>query len=115
LSCLAAYDKIKAYGLYIHGIVDGGTNRVMAMTVACNKTEQAVSYGYFEACREHGRPIKTRVDKAWEAAGVCGDIRNNRGPDNHIIGRSTANQVCRCHSVTSGRINVNGAGALSLS
>ena len=91
---IAAYDKLKAYGMYIHGIVDGGTNRVMAMTVACNKTEQAVSYGYFEACREHGRPMKIRVDMAWEAAGVGADISAYRGHGSHLVGPSTANQVC---------------------
>ena len=91
---LAGYDKLKVYGFYIHGIIDGGTNMVMAMTVAQNKSEAAVTYNYIQAVRAYGRPRRKRADMAFEARGAGADMIQHRGEAAYLVGPSTANQVC---------------------
>lgn len=93
MSGCAAYEKLKMYGFYLHGGIDGGSNFVVYMTVALNKTAASLFRGYQQAIEAFGRPLRLRADMCFEATRIGQDIMDHRGPQSYLVGPSTANQV----------------------
>lgn len=88
------YEKLKPYGFYVHGAIDGGSNFVVYMLVALNKEAQSLYAGYQEAVGAFGRPLKLRADMCMEAAiGMGADMIKARGTGSYLVGPSTANQA----------------------
>ena len=90
---LAAYEKLKPYGFYVHGGIDGGTNFMVYITVALNKSAAALFRGYRQAVATFGRPLMLRADMCYEATAIGQDMIDHRGPQAYLTGPSTANQV----------------------
>jgi hypothetical protein len=89
-----AYKKLKPYGFYIHGGIDGGSNFVVYARVATCKNAAALYKGYRQAVQAYGRPLRLRADMAFEAAvGIGADMNDHRGDRAYLVGPSTANQV----------------------
>ncbi|KAK9819596.1 hypothetical protein WJX72_000124 [[Myrmecia] bisecta] len=87
-----AYEKLKPYGFYVHGGIDGGSNFVVYMTVALNKKSATLFEGYQQAINLFGRPLRLRADMCFEALAIGQDMVDHRGPQGFIAGPSTANQ-----------------------
>ncbi|KAK9819597.1 hypothetical protein WJX72_000124 [[Myrmecia] bisecta] len=87
-----SYEKLKPYGFYVHGGIDGGSNFVVYMTVALNKKSATLFEGYQQAINLFGRPLRLRADMCFEALAIGQDMVDHRGPQGFIAGPSTANQ-----------------------
>ena len=62
---LAAYEKLKPYGFYVHGGIDGGTNFMVYITVTLNKSAAALFRGYRQAVATFGRPLDPPPQTRW--------------------------------------------------
>lgn len=86
------YDKLRLYGFYIHGAIDGGTKMMMSTTVSMNKSTDSISFNFHAAVHRYGFPMRVRADMAFEARGVGADMLRARGEGAYLVGPSTANQ-----------------------
>ncbi|XP_072153189.1 uncharacterized protein [Bemisia tabaci] len=85
--------KLVYYGIYVYGIVDGFSRKVMALEVGNNKTASAVGGCFLRAVRRFGVPERIRSDKGGEnvdAATLMLQIRGTRR-GSFITGRSVHN------------------------
>ena len=95
-------DKLKPYGFYIHGCIDGFSRKIIWLHVAnTNKDPSVVSYYFLnEVKRINGTAIKIRADCGSENTSICGIQRffrrnaedNFAGERSFQYGKSTSNQ-----------------------
>jgi hypothetical protein len=85
--------KAARLGIFIHGCIDGGSNYVVYMTVALNKSAAALLHGFERAVADFGYPLRLRADMALEAQGIGQRMLDVRGAGAYLTGPSTANQV----------------------
>jgi hypothetical protein len=99
---VAGYEKLKMYGIYVHGCVDGGSNFIVYMFATTNKKAASLWLPYAAAVAQYGRPLRLRADMALEAVPIGQDMLEHMGPGAYLTGRSTANQARRFPSLQSG-------------
>lgn len=89
------YDKLKPYGFFISGCIDGYSRRIMWLKCAYTNHDPAVISRYFLDCTQHvgGFPDKCRTDCGTENT-IIADIQAlvNRRSNAHLYGTSPANQ-----------------------
>jgi hypothetical protein len=95
---LAAYEKLKMYGFYIHAGIDGGANFIVYIVVVDSKAASQLFRGYSQAVQLFGRPQAVRSDMAFEAGMIGQDMLDHVGQGSFVVGPSTANQVTTCKS-----------------
>jgi len=96
------YDKLKPYGLCIHGCVDGYSRKVVWLEVHSSNNDPRIVAGYFlSAVTElQGCPLRIRGDFGtgnWHVAGMQRYLRRNgedglAGEKSFQYGKSTTNQ-----------------------
>ena len=93
------YDKLKPYGLPIHGCIDGFSRKVMWLKVVKSNNNPLIpAYFYLKLVQKIGfGPLKLRTDCGTEN-GIMADshcfLTNN--PGGHLYGSSPANQRIEC-------------------
>lgn len=91
----AGYEKLKMYGFYVHGGIDGGSRFVVYAVLALNKKGTTLRDAFDEATTAYGFPLRLRADMAFEATFVGQRMIDARGQGAYLTGPSTANQVRR--------------------
>ena len=92
------YDKLKPYGLCIHGSIDGYSRRIIWLNVYHTNNDPQLIGGYFlEAVEESGGcPTIVRADRGTENGRIQDfqELMRPSGPSEspYIEGKSTANQ-----------------------
>lgn len=95
---LLGYEKLKPYGIYFHGCIDGGSNFVVYAIAALDKSSSTLLKAFDEAVDTFGYPLRLRADMCFEATAVGQRMLDEQGPGSYITGPSTANQVYHCSS-----------------
>ena len=90
---LAGYEKLKPYGFFVHGCIDGGSKFVVYATVALNKASATLLKSFDQATGAFGYPLRLRADMCFEATPVGQRMIDMRGDGSFLTGPSTANQV----------------------
>ena len=91
---LDGYDKLKPFGMCIHGCVDGFSRHIMWLKVYCTNNDPKVIAGfYLNTVQELGGvPYKIRGDRGTENGTIEILQRVLKTDNSFIYGRSTANQ-----------------------
>lgn len=63
---LAGYEKLKPYGFFVHGCIDGGSNFMVYATVALNKASATLLKSFDQASGAFGYPLRLRADMCFE-------------------------------------------------
>ena len=93
LFVLLGHEKLKMYGFYVHGCIDGGSNFVVYVVLALDKKGVTLQNAFDSAASAYGFPLCLRADMAFEALLVGQRILDDHGPGAYLTGPSTANQV----------------------
>ncbi|XP_066934668.1 uncharacterized protein [Clytia hemisphaerica] len=100
---LDGYDKLKRYGICIHGCIDGYSRKLIWLEAASTNNCPAVVAGFFlnQVKSLKGTALNVRADRGTENSNIAGIQRLFRSNDNDFqaieksfrFGRSTSNQV----------------------
>lgn len=91
---LDSWEKLAAYGLYIHGGIDGESRFIVYMTVALTKRKEDIYTSFLEGLnRVRRHPDYTRSDNMTEGVLIAEHMLRNVGPDSYRQGSSTSNIV----------------------
>ena len=99
---LDGYDKLKPFGLYIHGAIDGYSRRILWLEVGPSKNNHRIVARYFLDCVKQlgGVPRTIRGDRGTENVNIATMqsflLRNGTdsmaGEKSFLYGRSVSNQ-----------------------
>lgn len=99
---LDGYDKLKPYGLCLHGCIDGYSRKIMWLKVGSTNNDPAVILKYYLDCIEEneGIPRRIRSDRGTENFRIAATQRFLRedfddafaGYNSFTFGKSTSNQ-----------------------
>eukprot|EP00111_Clytia_hemisphaerica_P012157 TCONS_00035698-protein len=99
---LDGYDKLKRYGICIHGCIDGYSRKLIWLEAASTNNCPAVVAGFFlnQVKSLKGTALNVRADRGTENSNIAGIQRLFRSNDNDFqaieksfrFGRSTSNQ-----------------------
>lgn len=86
-------EKMQSVGLYVHGLIDGYSRKVMYIFVSSNKRSGTVMKVFREFVRKYGFPKIVRSDKGGENVKVAEFILSHRGlsETSFITGKSVHN------------------------
>lgn len=74
-------EKVRPWGFYVHGCVDGYSRRVIYLVVSSNKKERTVTKIFVSATREFGTPSRVRGDYGTENNRIERYMESARGPN----------------------------------